>query len=178
MKKNILFILVLCLATLTTIAQEKAKEKKGIKSEGAHQAEYNANTEERDHAADVDSRNATQGGNDQNLNDAGEQEANEDSNDAENETNTAGVPSRDVSSAGSPGVPSKNGAVDGTNTMQRAKLNTAGSPIPGSSGKTESARTSDTRKTGAARPSDAASKAKQPDVKNSKTDSKGKKKKA
>lgn len=175
MKKLILFVCAISLVSLSVIGQDKAKEKKGVKSEGAHQAEYNANTQERDHAAEIDSRNATKGSQDQNTSDVGEEEANEESNDTENETNTAGVPSRDVSSSGSPGMATEDEALDGTNTMQRAKLNTAGSPIPGS--RAASVRTSDNRKSGSARANESATKAKQPQAKESKTDTKGKKKK-
>ena len=174
MKSIVLSLLVISLISITAYSQDKAKDKKGVKKEGAHQAEYNSNTEERDHAADIDSRNATKGANDENVNDVGEQEANENADDAQSETNTAGVPSRDVSSSGSPGVAAE-GALDGTNTVQRAKLNTAGSPIPGSS-KSAAVRSAANRKA-AASSSEAASKSKQAQPKASKDEVKSKKKK-
>jgi len=175
MKKILLSFFILSVFAITVSAQDKAKEKKGVKQEGAHQAEYNSNTEERDHAADIDSRNATKAKGDERINDAGEQEANEESADAENETNTEGVSTKDASSSGSPAVPSEDEELDGTNTVQRAKLNTAGSPIPGG-GRNASVKPADNRNAAVARASQTSTKAKAQSKAEKSTDTKNKKK--
>jgi hypothetical protein len=123
--KNILN-LIFFLAVMT-FTQGFAQEKKGIKKEGAHEAEYNANTQEREHGPEVDMRNREEGI---------DNNADDQSHDPNSPANTSGTDSRMASGAGSTAEPAENGT-DGTNTMPRATLNTAGSPVPG--GKSNSA---------------------------------------
>ena len=124
MKKIIILASIASVLSITANAQEK----EGIKREGAHQSEYNADAQDdRDHSAEIDSRVQPSEEGDNGNADPGNQ-----IHDAASAANTPGVDSRTVSSAGSPGILMSEETPDGTNTMQRATLNIAGSPIPGS----------------------------------------------
>jgi hypothetical protein len=128
MKKLIIPIAIISALTVTTL---HAQNEDGIKQEGAHEAEYNADSEVRDRSADVDSRVE----NNDTLRDqsnAGNQDNTERFNDEATAPSSPWGDSRTVSSSGSPGVLAKDEtATDGTNTMQKAEPNIAGSPIPG-----------------------------------------------
>lgn len=124
MKRIIIIAISACFLSIAAQAQEK----EGVKREGAHQSEYNSDAQdERDHTAEIDSRVQPSEEGDNGNADPGNQVQ-----DASSAANTAGVDSRTVSSAGSPGILMSEETPDGTNTMQRASLNIAGSPIPGS----------------------------------------------
>lgn len=105
-----------------------AQEKEGVKREGAHQSEFNSDAQDRDHTGEIDSRvQPSEDGDNGNADPANQVQ------DAASAANTPGTDSRTVSSAGSPGILMEDDEnPDGTNTMQRASLNIAGSPIPGS----------------------------------------------
>ncbi len=120
--KRILVIFLLGVGLISVNAQEK----EGVKSEGAHQSEYNADAQDREHTAEIDSRvQSSEDGEDDG--DAGEQ-----SQDASSYANTGGTDTRTTSSSGSPGIlMTDDEETDGTNNIQRATLNIAGSPIPG-----------------------------------------------
>jgi hypothetical protein len=129
--RHIIIGLAICGLALTSA---KAQEREGVKDEGAHEAEYNANAQERDHSGELDSR----GG------EGGSGEAGSQSQDASSRANTAGTDTRTVSPAGSPAVlMSDSDQPDGTNTMQRATLNIAGSPLPGASRQSSDANLED-----------------------------------
>jgi hypothetical protein len=105
-----------------------AQEKEGVKNEGAHEAEYNTDAPVRDDGPEMNSMNLAK--DDEN----GEKKESEEESNANNSraSNTTGVDTRTTSSAGSPGIPMDDEKQsDGTNTMQRASLNIAGSPVPG-----------------------------------------------
>ena len=105
-----------------------AQEKEGVKREGAHEAEFNSDAQDRDHSGEIDSRVQPSEDGDNGNADPGNQ-----IHDASSAANTSGTDSPTVSSAGSPAIlMSDSETPDGTNTMQRASLNIAGSPIPGS----------------------------------------------
>jgi|GEM_PF-4187978 hypothetical protein len=124
-----LFILSVCSLFATgAIAQQS----EGVKEEGAHQAEYNADGQVRDASAEVDSReNGEPAEVDAAAANAGEQ-TNLDA-PAENVIITP-TGTRTTSPSGSPGVLMDDPSVtDGTNTQQSASPNIAGSPVPGGS---------------------------------------------
>lgn len=111
------------------------KETQGVKKEGAHQAEYNANAPEKDHSAEVDSRTLKDGKEEETGTASNSSQGDNSGGDAspEQTANTAGTDTRTTSSSGSPALLATDGP-DGTNTMQRATINIAGSPLPGRSG--------------------------------------------
>ena len=118
------FILGLVLINTSLFAQES----EGIKEEGAHQAEYNANAQDRDHSGEIDSRQAADAPGDGDSTGVGDQT----NFGATVETviiTPAGT--RTTSSSGSPGILMEdNSTTDGTNTRQSAQPNIAGSPVP------------------------------------------------
>ncbi len=124
MKSSVLpFILFFSLSVVVAFAQEK----QGVKDEGAHQAEYNSDGQDRDRSDEIDSRvseneggTPADAGNQNNLEPAGENV----------ELTPTGT--RTTSASGSPGVLMEDGTYpDGTNTKQSAEPNIAGSPVPG-----------------------------------------------
>lgn len=130
MKTIRIFILSVCSLFATTAM---AQQSEGVKEEGAHQAEYNADGQVRDASAEVDSReNGEPVEGDAAAANAGEQ-TNLDA-PAENVIITP-TGTRTTSPSGSPGVLMDDPSVtDGTNTQQSASPNIAGSPVPGGSG--------------------------------------------
>jgi hypothetical protein len=113
-KMNFVLILICTFLTISSFGQRP-----GVKKEGAHQAEYNAVLQDGDAKDNVESnRNSP--------------EADTVDADPDQYANTSGVDSETSSSGGSPGMPMEDAnRPDGTNTMQRASLNIAGSPLPG-----------------------------------------------
>jgi hypothetical protein len=110
---NIIFIVGLLFTVLPASGQEK-----GVREEGAHEAEFNAGGQDMDPGSNKDSGDL-------------DSDADAQSNDPDQAANTSGTDTRTTSSAGSPGILMENDEVaDGTNTMQRASLNIAGSPLP------------------------------------------------
>jgi hypothetical protein len=122
-KVIILGFLAMFLSVFAVQAQQK--------QEGAHEAEYNADSQDREGSGEIDSRIDPSANEDGNRVDAGEQD-----NVTGTTTPTINITptdTRTTSSAGSPGVLMEGDETpDGTNTMQRAKPNIAGSPVPGS----------------------------------------------
>lgn len=122
-KKPNMRLITLMIACLMTVAVN-AQEAEGVKPEGAHEAEYNSDAQDRDHSGEIDSRvqpsEDSEGG-----------DFERESHDPDQAANTSGVTHRTVSSSGSPAILMTEEVPDGTNTMQRATLNTAGSPVPG-----------------------------------------------
>ena len=120
-----LFLFIGSVIATTTFAQQS----EGVKEEGAHEAEYNANAQDRDHSGEIDSRqNGDAADGNQNAN-AGEQ-----TNFGATAENVIISPAgtRTTSPAGSPGVLMEDSSIpDGTNTKQSAEPNIAGSPVPG-----------------------------------------------
>lgn len=103
-----------------------SQDNEGVKREGNHQSEYNADAQQRDNAAEYDSRDM----------ESKEEIGTERSEETQSTTIASGGGST-ASPSGSPGLLNENQKdTDGTNTMQRATLNTAGSPVPGSAVKT------------------------------------------
>jgi hypothetical protein len=125
MRKEIVISLIFGLfAAFQSNAQEQEAKK-----EGARQAEFNTESQ------DVNSSGAREGGN-ENPEDQVQ--------DAASPANTMGTDTRTVSSAGSPGVlMADEESPDGTNTLQRASLNIAGSPVPGGTSKSARVKTDD-----------------------------------
>jgi hypothetical protein len=123
-------IIPIALATLA-FSGAYAQNHEGVKKEGAHEAEYNADAQDRNHSGEIDSRvNNKDTTSDQSST------ANQDNTERFNDQATAPSSpwgdSRTVSSSGSPGVLAKDQDVtDGTNTIQQAQPNIAGSPVPG-----------------------------------------------
>ena len=135
MRKSVLPIVLGMVLSIGAVAQEK----EGVKREGAHQSEYNSDAQDRDHSAEIDSGVQPSEDGDNENSDPGNQV-----HDAASAANTPGTDTRTVSSAGSPGILMSDGEKpDGTNTMQRASLNIAGSPIPGSAGTGEKVNADD-----------------------------------
>jgi hypothetical protein len=117
-------LVVLFFSVTATFAQEK----EGVKNDRAQEAEYNADAPVRDNSSDVNSRDLAKEGEKAEKKESGE----EDNTNNSNQSNTTGTDTRTTSSAGSPGIPMEDERQsDGTNTMQRASLNIAGSPLPG-----------------------------------------------
>jgi hypothetical protein len=108
---RIILLLFFALIAFSTVAQKK----QGVKKEGAHEAEYNAVQQDSDAQDDSDEGQ----GNSENQSDP------------DQVANTSGTDTKVTSSSGSPAVEDETEALDGTNTMQRASLNIAGSPLPG-----------------------------------------------
>lgn len=108
-----------------------AQEKEGIKAEGAHEAEFNSDAQDRDASGEIDSRVQPSEDREGPPADAGNQQP-ENIKDASSGSVTVGTETRTASPSGSPGILVGNpDEVDGTNTVQRAKPNMAGSPVPG-----------------------------------------------
>jgi hypothetical protein len=125
MRKEIVISVIFGLfAAFPSIAQEQEAKK-----EGAHQAEFNTESQ------DVNSSGAREGGN---------ENAEDQVQNAASPANTMGTDTRTVSSAGSPGIlMTDEESPDGTNTLQRASLNIAGSPVPGGTSKSAQVKTDD-----------------------------------
>jgi hypothetical protein len=133
MKKLIIGLTVCGLALLSARAQER----EGVKKEGANEAEYNSEGQERDNSPEPGKRDqSTEKGKDS-------QGAGSQIQDASSAANTAGTDTRVTSPSGSPGVLMDEGNPDGTNTMQSATLNIAGSPLPGATRKSSSPKADD-----------------------------------
>ena len=121
--KNII-VWILLLLPIAGFSQQEDNVKKGIKKEGAHEAEYNANSDVKDRSADVDSRNGeTTAGDRKDAETTSKVNVEGTTN---NQTDT-----RTTSSSGSPYTLMDDGERDGTNNRQSATLNIAGSPLPG-----------------------------------------------
>jgi hypothetical protein len=124
--RALIVILMMCVVGFSVNAQKQ----KGVKKEGAHQAEFNADGQQKDNDAQIESRNLKEPR-------AGKSSIpGQDSvnvNNAASASNTEGVDVMTTSPSGSPGIRANGGNPDGTNTMQRASLNIAGSPLPGKS---------------------------------------------
>lgn len=126
MKKTGLIIAILFSGTLVF-----AQEKEGVKDEGAHEAEFNSDAQDRDHSGEIDSRVQPSEDREGRPADAGQQ-SNEEGEVAGDVNTTTGAMTRHASSSGSPGVMMDDEHErDGTNTMQRAELNVGGAPLPG-----------------------------------------------
>jgi hypothetical protein len=124
------YLVLLVFVALVTANKGMAQDKKGVKKEGAHQAEYNANAEKREHSPEIDSRNLNRS--DSTGPDVGEQ-SNFDDHKNSNLNTSSPAGTKTTSSSGSPGVlMGDHNTPDGTNTIQSATPNIAGSPIPGS----------------------------------------------
>lgn len=127
-------IKILCFAlfatiTITTFAQQS----EGVKQEGAHQAEYNADAQDRDHSGEIDSRQNGEANN-AGTGEAGTGDAGEQTNFGATVETVIITPAgtRTTSPSGSPGILMEDpSTLDGTNTRQSAKPNIAGSPVPG-----------------------------------------------
>lgn len=108
------------------------QEQEGVKDEGAHQAEYNADAQDRDHSGEIDSRVQESEDREGAPVAAGEQTNREQPRES---VELAPTGTRTTSPSGSPGVLMEDGRyTDGTNTKQSAEPNIAGSPVPGDEG--------------------------------------------
>jgi hypothetical protein len=125
--KNYWIVLIVFILVIHTKGVAQTKE--GVKKEGAHQSEYNANATEREHSPEIDSRNPNHS--DSSSSDVGQQDNFEDNRHSDvNTPSPAGT--KTTSSSGSPGVlMGDHNTPDGTNTIQSATPNIAGSPVPG-----------------------------------------------
>jgi hypothetical protein len=128
--------IILLLLTAFFTGSVYAQEQQGVKDEGAHQAEYNSEAQDRDHSGEINSRSQSSEDIEGDNSDPGEQ-VSAAAVDTVGEADAVPVGTRTTSSAGSPGVLVEDGT-DGTNTMQRAKPNIAGSPVPGGTENTTS----------------------------------------
>jgi hypothetical protein len=135
--KRLIFIATIL--TSLTFIQVAAQVKEGVKKEGAHEAEYNSDAQDKDGSAEIDTRNQSE---DERT---GESDAGNQVHDASSAANTAGTDTKTTSASGSPAILMNDSEeADGTNTMQRASLNIAGSPLPGHK-KTSSSSTTEDR---------------------------------
>lgn len=128
---KILCFAICALITTTTFAQQS----EGVKKEGAHQAEYNADAQDRDNSGEIDSRQNGE------ANNAGTGDAGEQTNFGATVETVIITPAgtRTTSPSGSPGILMEDpSTLDGTNTRQSAKPNIAGSPVPGATTTNES----------------------------------------
>jgi hypothetical protein len=118
MKKNII-LLHLFLLPLFVAAQER----RPVKPQGAHEAEFNSGEQKE------------RSGEDETIetHDAGEQDNTNKEALIDPGSNTVGTDVSTASPSGSPAIATEGAEPDGTNTMQRATLNIAGSPLPGRS---------------------------------------------
>jgi hypothetical protein len=126
-KRNIVFLIIGTFISLAAYAQQS----EGIKDEGAHEAEYNADAQDRDHSGEIDSRQNDDVDGSENTTDVGEQ-----TNFGATVENVIITPAgtRTTSPSGSPGIRMEDPSMpDGTNTRQSARPNIAGSPVPDAS---------------------------------------------
>ncbi|HLT74972.1 MAG TPA: hypothetical protein VKZ68_07790 [Ohtaekwangia sp.] len=126
MKSSALFLIMFI---GLSVVFASAQEKQGVKEEGAHQAEYNSDSQDRDHSGEIDSRVQPSEDQEGAPADAGDQDNSEPTEENVEMTPTG---TRTTSPSGSPGVLMEDEkSPDGTNTRPSAQPNIAGSPVPG-----------------------------------------------